>query len=383
MRTPRLPLAAPLALLACGLTAAPALAGGTVAIDGDTLTYAGDAGDPINVTISESGGGLRLDENGSRITVAAGSERACAVSADGYRADCAAAGVERIRVTAGPQGSDVRIKAALPSELIGGPGDDLLIGGPADDVIDGGPGRDVLGGGVGADELRGGADEDLVTYVDRIADDGALLPRRDRITARIGVAGASGARGEGDTIARDVEQLEGGANADRFELRDGRPQSVACGDGRDTVVLDERDDPSIDCENVEVGAPSGARMSVPTLIYPFPGREDNDRSTVRVKQTLGLQRGAIVVRVRCQIAIGLLAADGPGCAGTLRMARAGGFEMATKRVNLARGRTFSWRVPLTASRSLARRAGGLTVTVSALPTRGEGVRRDLSFTVKG
>lgn len=383
MRTPRLRLAAPLALLALGLPAAPALAGGTVAIDGDALTYAGDAGDPVNVTISQSGSALRLDENGSRISVAAGSERACRVSADGYRADCDATGVERIRVTTGVQGSDVRIRAALPSRLIGGPGDDLLIGGPADDVIEGGAGRDVLGGGEGADELRGGGDQDLVTYVDRIAADGTLLPRRGGITARIGVADASGARGEGDTIARDVEQVEGGAGADRIELRDGRAQSVACGDGRDTVILDERDDPSIDCETVEVGAPAGGSMTVPTLIYPFPAREDNDRSTVRVKTTLGLQGGAVVVRVRCQIAIGLLAADGPGCAGTLRMTRTGGFEMATKRVALSRGRTLTWRVPLTSSRSLARRAGGLTVTVSALPTRGSGVRRDLSFTVKG
>ncbi len=383
MRTPRLRLAAPLALLALGLSAAPALAGGTVAIDGDTLVYAGDDADPINVVVSQSGSTLRLDENGSRISVAAGSERACSVSADGYRADCDAAGVERIRVTAGFQGSDVRIRAALPSRLIGGPGDDLLIGGPADDVIEGGAGRDVLGGGGGADVLRGGSDQDLVTYVDRIAADGTLLPRREGITARIGVEGASGARGEGDTIARDVEQIEGGAGNDRIELRDGRAQSVACGDGRDTVLLDERDDPSIDCETVEVGAPSGGRLTVPTLIYPFPAREDNDRSTVRVKGTLRLQGSAIVVRVRCQIAIGLLAADGPGCAGTLRMTRAGGFEMATKRVSLGRGRELTWRVPLTASRSLARRAGGLTVSVSALPTRGEGVRRDLSFTVKG
>ncbi|MBB4664138.1 hypothetical protein [Conexibacter arvalis] len=381
MRISRLRLAAPLAMLACGVTAAPALAGGTVAIDGDTLVYAGDAGDPINVIVSESGRMLRLDENGSRIAVAPGS--ACTVSADGYRADCEADGIARIRVTAGVSGSDVRIRAALPAELIGGPGDDVLIGGPGDDVIDGGPGRDVIGGGGGADVLRGGDDEDLVTYVDQIAANGDLRPRREGVTVRIGADGASGARDEGDTIARDVEQIEGGAGADRFELRDGLAQSVACGGGRDTVILDERDDPSIDCERGQVGPRAGARMSIPTLIYPFPGREDNDRSTIRVKPTLPLQRGAIVVRVRCQTAIGLLANDGPGCAGTLRMTRAGGFAMATKRVSLARNRTMTWRVPLTSSRSLARRAGGLAVTVSALPTRGEGVRRDLAFTVKG
>ena len=381
MRLPRLRLAVPLALLASGLTAAPALAGGIVSIDGDTLVYAGDAADPINVTISQSGRSLRLDENGSRIAVADGSP--CVVDDDGYRADCPADGIERLRVTAGQSGSDVRIRAALPAEIHGGPGDDLLIGGPGDDLIDGGDGDDVIGGGGGADVLRGGPGTDLVTYVDRIAADGRLLPRRGGVTVRVGAEGASGARREGDTIARDVEQLEGGAGADRFELRDGDAQSVACGAGRDTVVLDPLDDPSIDCERGEVGPAAGGRMTAPTLIYPFPGREDDGRSTIRVKPTLRLARGAIVVHVRCQQAIGLLANDGPGCAGTLRMTRSGGFEMARKKLSLARGRTLTWRVPLTSSRALARRAGGLAVVVSALPDRGAGVRRDLAFTVKG
>jgi hypothetical protein len=40
-------------------------------------------------------------------------------------------------------------------------------------------------------------------------------------------------------------------------------------------------------------------------------------------------------------------------------------------------------VPLSSSLPLARRAGGLAVTVSAIPTRGDGVRRDLRFTVRG
>jgi RTX calcium-binding nonapeptide repeat (4 copies) len=380
MRLPRLRFTVPLALLACGLTAAPALAGGNLRLEQDTLVYTGDGIEPINVTISQVGDSLRVEENGSRITVY-GPE--CSVRPDGYRADCPASGIERIRVETGDIGSDVRIRAALPSHLIGGAGDDLLVGGPADDIVEGGAGRDVLAGGGGADVLRGGPDVDLVTYVDRIAADGTLLPRREGVTVRPGVEGGSGARGEGDTIANDVEQFEGGAGADRFELRDGRAQSVACGAGRDTVVLDPLDDPSIDCETAEVGPVAGGRMTVPTLIYPFPARDDAGRSTVRVKPVLALQGGAIVVHVRCQLAIGLLANDGPGCTGTLRMVRSGGFAMATKKVDLARGRTLTWRVPLTSSRSLARRAGGLGVTVSALPSRGAGVRRDLAFTVKG
>jgi hypothetical protein len=198
---------------------------------------------------------------------------------------------------------------------------------------------------------------------------------------RPNVRGASGSRGERDTLS-GFEQFEGGAGNDRFELRDGRAESIACNAGRDLVLIDPHDDAAIDCEDSEVGPSAGARMSVPTLVFPFPSREDTARSLVRVKPQLSLQGNAIVVQVRGQVAIGLLAADGPGCTGSVRMTR-GAALIGSRRIDLARGRALSWRVPLTASRSLARRAGGLDVTVTAIPTRGQGVRRDLRFNVKG
>lgn len=381
MRLNRLPLIAPLALAATLAASAPALAGGTVSIDGDTLAYRGDDVEPNNVTIALVDGGrtIRLDELGSRIV---GAPETCTVSSSGYRADCPASGIERLDVRTGNAGSDVRVKADLPATIVGGDGDDLLIGGPADDHISGGRGQDVIGGGGGDDVLDGGADNDLMTYVDVIGRDGTLTPRKTGVKVRPSVRGASGGSGEGDTL-RNFEQFEGGDGNDRFELRDGRAQSIACNRGRDTVVLDPRDDAAIDCESGEVGPAPGTRMTTPTLVFPFPGRDDSDRSSVKVKPVLKLQRGAIVVTIRCQIAIGLLAADGPGCAGNVRLTRAGGFEMGKRSISLARGRQLTWRVPLTASRSLARRAGGLAVTVTAVPTRGAGVRRDLHFTVKG
>jgi hemolysin type calcium-binding protein len=307
----------------------------------------------------------------------------CSLDADAYVATCAASGIARIRVTVGNGGSDVRIRADLPARLSGGDGDDLLIGGPAADTIDGGRGRDVIGGGGGADELHGGRDDDLLTYIDRIRRDGELLPRRGGVVVRPGARGASGSRGERDTIFADVEQFEGGGNADRFELRDGRAQSIACNAGRDVLILDPLDDEAIDCESAEVGAAPGERMSLPVLVFPFPDREDRARGAVTVKPVVPLQGSAIVLKIRCQVAIGLLAADGPGCRGRVRMTRAGGAEMAEKTIEAPRGREIAWRVPLTSSLSLARRAGGLPVTVSAFPSRGAGVRRDLRFTVKG
>lgn len=419
MRSSRL-LPILLALGAPLLAAAPASAGGVVSISGGTLSYVGDDVEPSNVTISLADGVVRIDENATRLTFAPaaapvepdpratdpratdpratdprtddGTARTpaarappaptCTVSDDGYRAECPADGIERLSVRTGNAGSDVRIRAALPAQIHGGDGDDLLIGGPANDVINGGGGKDVIGGGEGADELHGGSDDDLVTFVDRIGRDGTLLPRKAGVTVRLGARGASGARDEGDTIFRDFEQVEGGDGADRFELRDGTAQSVACNGGRDKAILDPLDDESIDCESAEVGPEPGGRMTVPTLVFPFPNREDHARSTVRVAPRLALQGNAIVVKVRCQYAIGLLAADGPGCRGRLRMTR-GSYVMGQRSVELPRGRVSTWRIPLTSSRSLARRAAGLAVTVTAIPTRGSGVRRDLTFTVKG
>lgn len=422
MRLNRLPLIAPLALAATLAASAPALAGGVLSIDEETLLYSGDDVEPNNVTISLSRQVIHVVENGSRIT---GVPATCTLSSDRYRADCplqqtrtveeprtdgdtrttdptrtvdptrttdptrtvaqprtVVFEIRRLRVVTGNAGSDVRITADLPATIIGGAGDDLLIGGPGDDHIEGGRGKDVIGGGDGDDVLDGGSDADLLTYVDRIGRDGALSPRTTGVKVRPTVRGGSGGSGEGDTLI-GFEQFEGGAGNDRFELRDGRAQSVACNTGRDVALLDPRDDAAIDCETSEVGPAAGVRVTVPTLVFPFPARDDSARSTVRVKPTVSLQGGAIVVKVRCQYAIGLLAADGPGCAGTVRMTRAGNYAMGARRIALSRGRELTWRVPLTASRSLARRAGGLDVTVTAIPTRGRGVRRDLRFNVRG
>jgi len=378
----RLSLTAALAL-ALGLAGADAAhAAGTVAVDDDALVYVGDDAEPNNVVVEldEDAATLVVREHATRIAQA---PAACTVDADRYVARCPAAGIRRIVVRTSNGGSDVRIRANLPAHLIGGAGDDVLIGGPADDVIEGGGGMDILGGGAGADELRGGPGTDLVTYVDRVARDDRLLARRAGVTVRPGARGASGARGEGDTIAPDVEQFEGGAGDDRFELRDGRAQAVACNAGRDVAILDPRDDAAIDCERAEVAPAPGGRMTTPTLMFPFPKREDRGRATVQVKPQIALRGNAIVLTVRCQPPVGLLAAEGPDCTGRVRMTRSGGTAMAQRSIRLGRGRALTWRVPLTSSLPLARRAGGLDVVVTAYPDRGAGVRRDLRFAVRG
>lgn len=370
-----------LALALVLLGAAPAFAGAFVDVESGVLSYHGevDQSEPDNVTISQAGGTLRLVEDASRMTAGPG----CSTSADGYRVTCDATGVTGIWVQTSDMGSDVRVRADLPSTIHGGAGDDVLIGGPADDVIYGGAGDDVIGGGGGADELHGGPGTDLVTYEDRVGSDGTLLPRHQGVRVAIGVPGASGAPGEGDTIFPDVEQVEGTAANDVFDLRDGHATAVACDGGRDLVIADPLDDPALDCETTRVApAPHARRMTVPTLVFPFTGHADRGHGEIDVGPVLPLQHGAIVVRVHCPVAIGLLALDGPGCRGLVRFTRPGALLGTMPIRSLGRGRTITLKLPLTSSRALARRASGLPVTVTALPVYGA-VQRVLRFTVRG
>lgn len=379
VRRPHAPLLA-LALMLCA--AAPAAAGGLVSLDGAVLRFTGDDVEPSNVTIDHVDGVLRLTENASRMTVAEGS--ACTLDPTGYVVECPDAGVERIEVRLGLLGSDVRILADLPTKIDGGPGDDLIVGGPSEDAIDGGPGQDILAGGPGADVLRGGSGEDLVTYDDEIGDDGTLLPRRDAVRAQIGRLDWSGSFDERDTIADDVEQLQGGAGSDRLSLRDGRATAVVCGSGRDSVTADPRDVLDIDCENARV-APQlgGTRLTVATLPFPFPGVNDVGRSTIAVEPLLPLHGDAILLRVSCPAGLGLLElVRALPCTGRVRFTRSDGFAMGTQRVRVPRGGTITLRLPLHQSRTLARRAAGLSVVATALPDRGR-VTRALKFRVRG
>lgn len=368
------------ALAAVLLVAAPASAGGLAAVDGAVLRYSADDVEPVNVTIDLVDGALVLDENASRMTAGAG----CVASADRYRVECPAAGVERIEVRLGFLGSDVRIRAPLPTVVHGGPGDDLIVGGPADDALDGGPGHDILGGGAGADLLTGGAGDDLVTYSDRIGADGTLLPRRGGVTLAVGRENGSGGRDERDTIERDVEQLEGGAGADRFALRDGLATAVACGAGRDSVVADPRDVTEIDCDSTRLAPPrGGTRLTVPTLPFPFVSINDRGRSAIAVEPMLPLAGNAIQLRVSCPAGVGLLElVRALPCTGRVRFTRSDGEAMGVVRVNVPRGGARMVRLPLTASRALARRADGLSLSATALPDRGA-VERKLTFRVRG
>ncbi len=113
----------------------------------------------------------------------------------------------------GGGGNDVLVGGAGRDLLLGGPGnevmqggdgDDGLLGGRGNDQVQAGAGDDWLRGSEGGDELSGGLGRDVVKYP----------PRVTPLRLSIGDGANDGARGEGDDIAADVEDLVGGTGND-------------------------------------------------------------------------------------------------------------------------------------------------------------------------
>lgn len=115
-------------------------------------------------------------------------------------------GLDTDAILRGENGADEMSGGGGDDVLQGGPGNDTLSGGGGDDVIDDGPGESVLRGGAGKDEMRGGAGPDVL----------------------VGGAG------------KDV--LKGNRGNDRLRARDGAPDTVFGGRGRDDRATVDRAD---------------------------------------------------------------------------------------------------------------------------------------------
>ncbi|WP_127501594.1 calcium-binding protein [Actinoplanes solisilvae] len=110
------------------------------------------------------------------------------------------------RLTGGP-GRDGLLGGVGNDTVNGGGGNDMLSGGYGNDVLDGGSGNDTLDGGYGSDVMRGGQGSDTVYYGISLY---AVSVDLD------GSRGDDGARGEGDTVGADVENIEGSGQNDRL-----------------------------------------------------------------------------------------------------------------------------------------------------------------------
>jgi Ca2+-binding RTX toxin-like protein len=156
--------------------------------------------------------------------------------------------------------------------LMGGPGDDTLVGDGGNDVlrgedgadtVEGGADADDLDGGVGNDRLTGGAGNDLVRGGDGddeldyrplfvldgadVFDGGAGYDKVGYFGRTVAVAVSldgqanDGQAGEGDNIAADVDEVDGGDAADVLVGSDG-PNRLAGRGGDDQVVGGGGDD---------------------------------------------------------------------------------------------------------------------------------------------
>jgi Ca2+-binding RTX toxin-like protein len=138
--------------------------------------------------------------------------------------------------------------------IVGGSGDDWLHGNGGANVLDGGPGDDHLDGAGGADVLRGGPGTDRADY----------SARRAPVRVVLGGAAPSGAPGEDDVLAPDVEGAEGGSGNDVL-LGDGDPNELLGGDGADTISGGGGDDALVGgkgADRVDGGAGADAVMLV-------------------------------------------------------------------------------------------------------------------------
>jgi hypothetical protein len=120
-----------------------------------------------------------------------------------------------VQADGGPGADRLDAMQAWSAKLSGGDGADILLGGE---------GYDTLMGGPGADAISGGAGRDTVSYADHASDVAVLL----------GGTTDDGARGEGDSIAHDVERVVGGRGNDLLVGTDG-PDQLDGGGGDDRL----------------------------------------------------------------------------------------------------------------------------------------------------
>lgn len=148
-------------------------------------------------------------------------------------------------------GGNDRISAKNRADVInGGAGDDTIHAGAGHDISDGGDGNDRLHGGLGHDKQYGGAGDDTI-FANKGRDESWGGAGNDTLWA----LARSDRHGRQD-FKGDV--LHGEDGDDTFRTRDGEGDTIDCGAGIDTAILDHKDkiidatsaSPNGSCENV-------------------------------------------------------------------------------------------------------------------------------------
>ena len=145
-------------------------------------------------------------------------------------------------------------------------GDDVLIGTDGPDNLYGGDGKDLILGLGGTDKIVGGDGEDTASY--------AIPPAgvtqgvnvslfKQNVVQDTGGAGTDQLEGIQNLIGSPyADVLTGNDAANRFEVRDGQGDRVACGNGVDAVVGDVEGTDSItdDCDQLDLDVRPGTTI---------------------------------------------------------------------------------------------------------------------------
>jgi Ca2+-binding RTX toxin-like protein len=148
-------------------------------------------------------------------------------------------------------GGDDHINAKNKADVVdAGTGNDVVNAGAGDDTVRGGDGNDVLRGGLGADKQYGDAGDDTI-FANKGRDESWGGTGNDTLWALA----------RSDVHSRhdfNGDVLHGEDGDDTFRTRDGEGDTIDCGPGNDTAILDHKDkiidattaNPNGSCENV-------------------------------------------------------------------------------------------------------------------------------------
>jgi RTX calcium-binding nonapeptide repeat (4 copies) len=262
--------------------------------DGDADQVAGDAG---NDTVDGGAGDDQLEAavadgagtGADNVSGGAGGDRISyldrgakvSISLDDQPNDGTAGEGDNVRgdvdIVVGSTFDDVLGGSDAPQQLFGNAGDDRIDGLGGDDILNGGTGDDEISGGAGRDRLEGSAGED---YLEGGAGDDIF---------------------EGDNVCT-AEPCTGGS--DFIQARDGEADTVNCGVGADTALVDDVDvvaqDTQHGCERVErtaaaaapAAAPQGGVLGETTVGVPT-------LRVIGVRKLSTLRRGKFRIEVTC------------------------------------------------------------------------------------
>ena len=180
---------------------------------GDDTITGGDGNDQMNGGAGadkiDGGAGIDIADyngSGSGVTV----NLATNVNTGGYAEGDTLSGFETVH---GSTFGDSLTGDGAGNTLRGFNGDDVLDGGAGWDTLEGGNGADQLIGGAGGDILRGGAGPDDLTGGEG-TDIASYFDSPVGVTINLETGVNTGGTAEGDTIANDVEAINGSTHND-------------------------------------------------------------------------------------------------------------------------------------------------------------------------